>query len=192
MDAAEALGGRYAEAKGRRPTSIWFRHGVWEIQLAIVIVQSGSAPVALTRCSARAYGPGDLRFKVYPKGKLARLAAALGLGGLPLRNPRLDEALVARANRPHRLRSFLADPGVAEPLLAGHRLRLRFGQPGWWERRRLGDEARVVVAETDGRVSQHDRMAEMVDLVAATLQRLSALGVIDDARAPASDAPLPT
>ena len=129
--------------------------------------------------------------KVYPRGKLARLVDALGLGGVPLRDPQLDEALVARSSKPHRLRALLADPRVARPLLAGHRLRLRFGQPGWWERRRLGAEARVVVAETEGRVSSQDRLAEMVDLVGAALERLGALGVIHTGRAPAPTVTLP-
>lgn len=192
IEAAEHLGGRYTEARGRRPTSIWFQDGHWAIQLAIVIVQSGSAPVALTRCSARAYGQGDLRFKIHPKGKLAGVAALLGLGGLPLRNPRLDEALVARSNRPHGVRSLLTDGAVADPLLAGHGLRLRFGRAGWWERRRLGQATRVVVAETDGRVSSNDVMNEMVSLVMATLRRLAALGIIEAGRAPPSDPALPT
>ncbi len=147
--------------------------------------------MAITRCSARAYGQGDLRFKVHPKGKLGGLLDAVGLGGLPLRNPRLDNALVARSSQPHRLRALLSDPRVTGPLLAGHRLRLRFGQPGWWERRRLGAEARVLAAETDGRVSSHDRMAEMVGLVETTLERLGALGVIDTGRAPPPRVTLP-
>lgn len=181
--AASVVDGRYLPAKGRRTGTILVPEGPWEIELAAVVVQVGTAPVTMTRCRTVVLGRGRFRFKIHPRGKLDGLTRMLGLGGVPLRDPRLRRSVVARSRDADRVRTLVRDPAVSEPV-SRYRLRLSFGPAGWGIRRRVGRAARLLTVEADGLVATEERLVAMVALGRTTLARLVALGAVEAAPIP--------
>lgn len=180
MAAAERLGGTYAAPGGS--ASVLFVHGPWTLLLESLLVQTGAAPITVTRCRALAWGRNPLRFSVSPRGRLGRLVEALGFGGVRLHDRRMAQAMVARGNEHGRIRSILGDPRIAEHLLAGHRFVLSYKRAGWLDRRRFGRQMRAVTVEASGLVADPVRLVSMARLAAATLDRLAGLGVVDASR----------
>lgn len=181
--AANRCGATYEPVKGRKTGKIRASQGVWHIELASTVVNTGGAVVTITRARALAVGRGEFRFKLSPRGRLGGLAELLGMGGIRLRDPRLQRTLVARSRQRGRTSSLVRDPAISEPIVH-QRLRMRFGPATRKERRAYGPDVRAVLVEAEGLVVNVDRLVSMVRLVQTTLMRLADVGAVDPSRAP--------
>jgi hypothetical protein len=181
--AAERVDGRYEPIKGKKTGKILVQDGPWSVELASHVVNTGNAVVTVTRCRVLARGVGDFRFRIHRRGVLGGLASLLGLGGIPLNDPRLKRRIVARSRDKDRVRTLARDPAISGPVFV-HYLRLKFGKAPRKDRRLHGPDTRAITVEVDTLVLDVDRLVAMIDLTRTTLARLATVGAIDPTRAP--------
>lgn len=179
------MGGELREGPSPDRDRLLLCHGPWRLWLDTVVVNTGEIRVAFTRARAEYLGRRALTLKVRPRGRLDRLAEALGLGArLPV-GRELADAFVLRGKPRARLPSLFTGGGLGEALLDLPECRLQVMRSPRKVRRRLGSDAGIVDARIRGTPRDPSRLAAVLVVVRETLDALRRIGEADDREVPA-------
>jgi hypothetical protein len=173
--AASALDATFVAAKRRSGDQVHLQHGPWKVILDIY-VSTGQASVAYTRTRALYVAKEDFTLRISPKNVFTGFAEIFGVYGLLVGDQELERKYTIKSSSEPRGRSLMMDRHLRELIMVQPSLGLEIRRLPWGRRRRTGDGVRAVAVQTTGVITDPERLANYVLLVAATLDRLVRIG----------------
>ncbi len=178
--AASALDAAFVAGKRRSGDQIRLQHGPWTVILDIYVVSTGQATATYTRTRALYIAKEDFTLRISRKHVFTRFAELFGVSGLPVGDQELERKYTIKSSSEARGRSLMMDRHLRELIMVQPSLRLEIRRLPWGRRQKTGDGVRAVAVQTTGVITDPERLANYVLLVAATLDQLVRIGVAQD------------
>ncbi len=119
---------------------------------------------------------GGLHAPHLPEERLTRIAELFGFYGLLVGDQELEGKYTIKSSSDARGRSLMMDRRLRELIMVQPSLGLEIRRLSWGMRRKRGDSVRAVAVQTTDVVTEPDRLANYVLLVANTLDQLVRIG----------------
>jgi hypothetical protein len=172
---AAELGADYVESGFVKSGQVRVTHGEWTITLDAYF--SAASKSAYTRLRAPFVNPEGFRFTVYRRGLFTDLAKRLGMRDVEVGEPRFDRDFVVQGNDDAKLRRLFAAPRLRELLAAQPRVHLTLQEEGGsFGRREHPAGTDDLCFTVPGVIKDIERLAQLFELLAETLDRLCLLG----------------
>ena len=175
--AAAELDATFLPGKKSSADEVHLEHGSWRIILDTYVESDGTSAVTYTRARALYVAKERFTLRIARKNVLTKIAAKLGFPGLLIGDRELERKYkITTSSEPH-TRSLLTDRAMRELILIQPSLRLEIRRQAWSKRRKTGEGVREVRVRTTGVITEPDRLAHYMRLVASTLDQLVRIGV---------------
>jgi hypothetical protein len=152
------------------------RHGPFEVTLDQHAEVTGRASIVQTRLRAAFHNRDDFRFRLRRQDWLADLAVLLGAQDLKIGDPAFDDAFVVSANDEERARLLLADSALRAEMVDADLDLLEVKDDEGWFGPEFPPEVDELCLCTRERLNDPERLAELYEIFADTLNRLCHLG----------------
>ena len=174
--AASTLDAAFVAGERRSGDQVHLQYGPWKVILDIY-VNTGQATVTYTRTRALYVAKEDFTLRVSPKNVFTWFAELFSVYGLLIGDQKLERKYTIKSSSEPRGRSLMMDRHLRELIMIQPSLGLEIRRLPWGRRRKTGDGVRVVAVQTTGVITDPDRLANYVLLVATTLDQLVRIGV---------------
>lgn len=169
---AEEIGARYRQRSFLKSDRVTAEVGNWEIVLDVFRTDK----VCFTRIRAPFVNVDGFRFKIFRKHFLSGVAEMLGFQDISIGRSDFDEQFVIRGNHEGKLRRLLSNSEIRRLLMAQPKICFEVKDDEGLFRQKFPegvDELRFMVS---GVIKDIDRLKELYDLFAETLQMLCEMG----------------
>jgi len=170
------IGAQYVAGGFWRGDRVQARHKEWTVTLDIYTVSTGHAHVQYTRLRAPYVNADGFRFLVYRAGIFSELGRRLGMQDVEIGREDFDRDFVIKGNDEARLNWFFSNEKIRALLQAQPDVRFEVvDDEGWFgaDFPQGVDELRFQVR---GVIKDLDRLKQLFELFAATLDELCAMG----------------
>ena len=173
---ASELDAMFVAGKRSSGDQVHLEHGPWKVILDTYVVSTGQTTVTYTRARALYVAKNDFTLRISRRNIFTRIAELFGFYGLLVGDRELEHKYKIKSSNDRGARSLMGDRRLRELILVQPSLRLEIRRLSWGRRRKTGNGVRVVVVQTTGTISESDRLANYIRLVAATLDQLARIG----------------
>ena len=173
---ASELDAMFVAGKRSSGDQVHLEHGPWKVILDTYVVSTGQTTVTYTRARALYVVKNDFTLRISRRNIFTRIAELFGFYGLLVGDRELERKYKIKSSNDRGARSLMGDRRLRELILVQPSLRLEIRRLSWGRRRKMGNGVRVVVVQTTGAISEPDRLANYIRLVAATLDQLARIG----------------
>ena len=174
--AASDLNATFLPGKRSSGDEVHLKHGPWQLRLDTYVQNNGQTSVTYTRARAFYAAKEDFTFCVSRRNALTWIAELFGFYGLVVGDQELEQKYTIKSSSAPWGRSLMTDRKLRELIMVQPSLRLEVRRLSWGQRRKRGDGVRAVAVQTTGVVTEPDRLANYVLLVANTLDQLLRIG----------------
>ena len=177
---SEAVNGRYVAGGFGKGDKVQVEHNDWTLTLDTYAVSTGKVTVVFTRMRAPFVNPSGFRFLVYRKSIFSGVGKFFGMQDIEVNDPPFDDDFIVQGTDEHKVRLLLASPKIRAMIAA--QKDLHFGvkdDEGWFGTKfpEGVDELHFAVA---GVIKDVDRLKQLYDLFAETLDELCRMGTASD------------
>jgi hypothetical protein len=172
---SEAIGARYVDGGFFKSDKVEAVHGPWVVTLDNYAVSTGKATIVFTRMRAPYVNPAGFRFTIYRKGLFSELGRWLGMQDIDVGDPAFDEAFVIKGTDEQKVRALFADPKLRALLAAQPAIHFEVkDDDGFFKGFPEGVDE--LYFQVTGVIKDVDRLHELFDLFAETLDQLCRIG----------------
>jgi len=174
------IGASYVDGGFWKGDKVQARHGEWMITLDTYTVHANNAHVHYTRLRAPYVNPGGFRFAIYRRSVFSGLGTFFGMQDVEVGHEAFDHDFVIKGTSEAQLRELFSSARLREQLERQPAVKLEVrDDEGWFgpDFPEGVDELRFAVR---GVVKDIDRLKEMYELFAETLDQLCRIGAAYD------------
>ncbi|HEY9226641.1 MAG TPA: hypothetical protein VIP11_08350 [Gemmatimonadaceae bacterium] len=174
---ADQIGARFVEGSWTKGDKVVATHGDWTLTLDTYVVSTGHTTMVFTRMRAPYVNPDGFRFTIYRRSIFTELGKMLGMQDVEIGlDPQFDHDFVIKGTDESKLRALFADDAVRTLVAKQPELRLTVKDDEGW----FGPHFPSGVDELNfailGVIKDVDRLKDLYELFAATLDRLCRIG----------------
>jgi len=165
------------------PGSFWkgervqAEHGEWTIVLDKYVVSTGKVTVVYTRFRAPYVNPDGFRFTVYRRNLFADIAKRFGMQDVQVGYKDFDEAFIIKGTHEAKLRRLFQNARIRELLSAQRDVHFSVrDDEGWLSKPKFPENTDQLYFTVHGVVKDMDRLKQVFDLFAETLDELCRIG----------------
>lgn len=144
----------------------------WTVTLDLYTEGAAEISTTHTRLRAPFVNPGGFRFKLYRKSIFSDLGKLLGMQDIGVGDPPFDEDFIIQGNDEARVRELLRDPHLRELIAVQPRISFSIKDDEGWFGATFPDGVDELHFLAWGVVKDVERLKQMFDLLAVTLNRL--------------------
>jgi hypothetical protein len=170
------IGAEYVDGGFWHGDRVQARHKDWTVTLDIYTISTGQAHIQYTRLRAPYVNADGFRFRVYRAGFFSELGKRLGMQDVEIGREEFDRDFVIKGNDKARLNWFFANEKIRALLQAQPEVQFEVvDDEGWFgaDFPQGVDELRFQVR---GVIKDVDRLKQLFELFAVTLDELCAMG----------------
>lgn len=172
---SDAIGARYVNGDFFNPDKVEAAHGPWVVTLDHFTVSTGKSTLIFTRMRAPYVNPDGFRFTIYRKGLFGTLERWLGMQDIDVGDPAFDEAFIIKGNDERKVRALFADLKLRALIAAQPSIHFEVkDHDGFFTR--FPDGVDELYFQYPGVIKDLDRLHELFDLFAETLDQLCRIG----------------
>ena len=176
QSAASDIDATFVAGKRSSGDEVHLEHGPWKVTLDTYVQSTGQTSVTYTRARALYVAKEDFTLRISRRNVFTRIAELFGFYGLLVGDQELEGKYTIKSSNAPRGRSLMMDRRLRELIKIQPSLGLEIRRLSWGMRRKKGDGVRAVAVQTTGVVTEPDRLANYVLLVASTLDQLVRIG----------------
>lgn len=169
---ANDIGGEYIDRGFWKTDGLSYQHGEWEILLDTYTQSSGNSSTTYTRMRAPFVNKDDLRFNIYREGFFASIGKFFGMQDLEIGNRVFDDAFIVKGNHLYKLQKLFKDERIRELIHAQPRIHFQIKDDEGWFMKSYPEGTDVLLFECVGVVKDTQRLHQLFELFARTLERL--------------------
>jgi hypothetical protein len=174
---AQQIGARFTQGEGWTGRSrVDAQVGQWVVTLDTFTVSTGKSHVTFTRMRAPFVNRDGFRFTISRAGIFSPIAAMLGFQDVEIGDAAFDAAFVVKTGDETRVRTFLADADLRHKLMLQPTLTLSVLDDEGWFGTKFPQGVDELKFHTVGVIKDIERLQNLFDLFAATLNRLCRIG----------------
>jgi hypothetical protein len=175
---AAAIGGDFT------PGSFWSSgskveaaHGQWRVTLDTYTVSTGKSSITYTRMRAPYVNPDGFRFNIYRRGIFSNLGKMLGMQDVTVGVPQFDDDFIIKGNDEAKLRRLFGDARLRDLISAQPDINFSVkDDEGFWGAHLLPEGVDELYFQVTGVIKDVDRLKQLFDLFAETLDELCRMG----------------
>ena len=177
---SQEMNGRYVAGGFAKGDKVQVDHNGWTLTLDTYAVSTGKVTIVFTRMRAPFVNPGGFRFLVYRKSIFSGLGKFFGMQDVEVNDPPFDDDFIVQGTDEHKVRLLLASPKIRAMIAAQKDLHFAVKDDEGWFGTKFPegvDELHFAVA---GVIKDVDRLKQLYDLFAETLDELCRMGAASD------------
>jgi len=151
-------------------------HGEWQITLDVHTVHAGNVHVSYTRLRAPYVNADGFRFTAYAKTAFSGIAKFFGMQDLEAGYPDFDDRFILKGTNESQIRRLFDHAPVRERLLANPKASLSVKDDEGWFQQKFPEGVDELQLLVPGVEKDLERLRELYELFAATLDRLCEIG----------------
>jgi hypothetical protein len=177
---SETVGGHYVDGGLFGRDRVEVAHGEWTVTLDTYTVSTGKSSVTYTRMRAPFINASGFRFRIHRKNVFSGLGKLFGMQDIEIGDPDFNEHFIIQANDVPSIRRLLSNATIRDLISAQKDIALsvKDDEGVFVTRFPEGvDELHVIV---HGVIKDINRLKQLYDLFAETLEELNRIGVATD------------
>ena len=176
---SEQLGGEIHSSW--RGDKLHVEHDGWTVTLDTYVVMANNTPLYFTRMRAPFVNRSGFRFSIKRRSLMSDVAGWLGAQDIEVGEPEFDRQFVVQSNNEARVRELLRDSTLRDQLDAQTSLSLTVKDDEGWFGATFPEGVDELYFSVSGVITDVDRLKDLFELFAATLDRLVVIGSADAA-----------
>jgi hypothetical protein len=173
---SDRIGASYVDGGFWKGDKVQAQHGEWTITLDVYTVHANNTHVSYTRLRAPYVNPGGFRFRIYRRGVFSDLGALFGMQDVEVGYEAFDRDFIIKGSSDAQLRELLSSARLRELLARQPRGKLEVKPDEGWFGPNFPDGVDELCFTVSGVVKDIDRLKEMYELFAETLDQLCRIG----------------
>ncbi|MEO0896400.1 MAG: DUF3137 domain-containing protein [Bacteroidota bacterium] len=180
---AAELDGQFVQGKWGRGDKIYVRHEEWVIVFDTFVKSYGNTHVPFTRIRAPYLYRDDFVFEVFRKKAIHGIGLMMGMEDIHVADPEFDRHFIVKGNDQKKVRAFFNNSMIRQFIAYQPEIHLRIRE----------DEDKIfkpkfpkgineVYMEARGKIKNLDRLHDLYELFAETLDQLHRIGTAEPDR----------
>ena len=164
-----------------RGDKVQVAHERWTVTFDTHAIMANNTPVYFTRLRAPLVNRSGFRFSVKRRNVLTDIAVWLGAQDVEVGEPEFDQQFVIKSNHEARVRELLRDEGLRRQLEGQPSLSVTIKDDEGWFGAKFPEGVDELYFSVNGLIDDIDRLKDLFELFALTLDCLVAIGSADAA-----------
>jgi hypothetical protein len=177
---SEQIGASYVDGGLWKGDKVRAQHGEWTITLDTYTVHANNTHAHFTRLRAPYVNPGDFRFKIYRRGLFSDVGTFFGMQDVEVGHETFDRDFVIKGSSDAQLRELFSSARLRELLERQPGGKLEVKEDEGWFGPSFPDGVDELCFTVRGVVKDLERLREMYDLFAESLDQLCRIGAAYD------------
>ncbi|MEM7370915.1 MAG: DUF3137 domain-containing protein [Bacteroidota bacterium] len=172
LQLCERLDADFFEGKRRRHDRIEAFHGEWMITLDTFLAND----VTWTRMRAPYVNRDDFVFRIFKENVMHRIGKAFGMKDVEVGYPDFDKQYVIQGSDERKLRMMFANPDIRDLISFQYSMYLALRRDAPLFQKKFPKGVNEVYYQSIGTIANLERLHDLFELFAATLDHLCAIG----------------
>ena len=179
---SEQINARYVDGGFWKGDKVQADHGDWTVTLDTYTVSTGKTHAVYTRMRAPFVNPGGFRFTVYRKSIFSGIGKLMGMQDIEIGEPMFDHDFIIKSNSDSRVRALLASSRIRELIAAQKSISFAVKDDEGWFGPKFPEGVDELYFQVNGVIKDVERLKQLYELFAETLDRLCEMGAALDVR----------
>lgn len=177
---SEQVHGQYVDGGMWTGDKVVVEHGDWTLTLDTYVVSTGKTVIVFTRMRAPFVNPGGFRFNVYRKSVFSGIGKFFGMQDIEVGDPQFDADFIVKSSDESRVRQLLGNARIRELLEKQKDVSFTVKDDEGWFGAKFPDGVDELNFAVVGIIKDIDRLKQLYDLFAETLEELCRMGAAVD------------
>ena len=173
---SDEISARYVDGGFWTGDRVEATHGDWTVTLDTYTVHTKHATISYTRMRAPYLNPDGFRFTIYRRNIFTDVAVWLGMQDIHVHDAAFDRDFVIKGNNEAKVLELLADERLRSLIASQPGLHLTVKDDDGTFRKRYPEGVDVLHFHTGGVIKDIERLKQLFELFAVSLDRLCHIG----------------
>lgn len=167
---------RYVDGGVWRGDKVEATHGDWVVTLDTYSVHTQHVHITYTRIRAPYVNPDGFRFTIYRRTLFSDIATWFGMQDITIHDEAFDRDFIVKGTNEAKVLELLGESKVRTLIAAQPKVYLTVKDDEGWFKSRYPDGVDALYFQTEGVIKDVDRLKQLFELFAVTLDRLCEIG----------------